>query len=241
VVAPKDDSVGLITDMDAVFNTLRLPGSFGSVRNLRRYSGQSEHAVIEYLAKQDVYTLHKPRRIRFPRRKTYSKGIVDLYQINVSNLSSFNDGMRYILTCIDVFSKQAWAVSIRTKSGRDVAEAFELILSERKCNMVQSDKGTEFLNYSFQTMLKRHDIKFYTSENEDLKAAVAERFNRTLKTKMFRYFTYKNTRRYVDILADLLHSYNNTTRKRNGKIQYLVSWRGYPSKFNSWVDGLTAK
>ena len=88
MVAPKDDSVGLITDMDAVFNTLRLPGSFGSVRNLRRYSGQSEHAVIEYLAKQDVYTLHKPRRVRFPRRKTYSKGIADLYQIDLVDVTT---------------------------------------------------------------------------------------------------------------------------------------------------------
>jgi len=59
-------------------------------------------------------------------------------------------------------------------------------------------------------MLKRHGIKFYTSENEDLKAAVVERFNRTLKEKMFRYFTHKNTRRYTDVLEDLLHSYNNT-------------------------------
>ena len=54
--------------------------------------------------------------------------------------------------------------------------------------MVQSDKGTEFLNSTFQSMLRRHGVRFYTSENEDLKAAVVERFNRTLKT-MFRYFT----------------------------------------------------
>ena len=55
------------------------------------------------------------------------------------------------------------------------------ILSDGKPNMVQSDKGTEFLNSTFQSMLKRHAIKFYTSENEDLKAAVVERFNRTLQ------------------------------------------------------------
>ena len=59
-------------------------------------------------------------------------------------------------------------------------------------------------------MLKRHDIKFYTSENEDIKAAVVERFNRTLKTKMYRYFTARNTRRYVNVLSDLLYSYNRT-------------------------------
>ena len=73
--------------------------------------------------------------------------------------------------------------------------------------MVQSDKGNEFLNSAFRDMLKRHGIKFYTSENEDLKASVVERFNRTLKTKMYRYFTHKNTRRYIDVLDDMLHSY----------------------------------
>ena len=123
----------------------------------------------------------------------------------MSNLSSFNDGMRYLLTCIDVFSKHAWAVPIRTKSGRDVTEAFETIANERQPNLVQSDKGMEFLNSTFRSMLRRRRIKFYTSENEDLKASVVERFNRTLKTKMYRYFTYANTRRYVDVLDDLLH------------------------------------
>ena len=337
---------------------MRSPGSFGSVRNLQRYSGRSGREVKKFLRSQDAYTLHKSRRVRFPRRKTYSKGIGDLFQIDLvdlSSLSSFNDGMRYLLTCIDVFSKRAWVVPVRRKSARDVAEAFEKILAEEKCNMVQSDKGTEFLNLTFQSMLNRHNIKFYTSENEDLKAAVVERFNRTLKEKMFRYFTYKNTRRYLDALDDLVYSYNNThhrsigmtpfevnkdnerivrarlyplkpksfkwkyvvgdrvriamqrqpfrkgylgqwseeifeiatrlptipvtyelrdlagetikgrfyepeiqkvlksddehydierivkTRKRNGKIQYLVSWKGYPSKFDSWVDELAAK
>ena len=71
-------------------------------------------------------------------------------------------------------------------------------------------QGNRVLNSTFQGMLKRHGIKFYTSENEDLKASVVEKFNRTLKTKMFRCFTHKNTRRYVDMLDDMLRSYNNT-------------------------------
>jgi len=82
--------------------------------------------------------------------------------------------------------------------------------------MLQSDKGTEFLNSTFQSMLRRRGIKFYTSENEDLKAAVVERFNRTLKTKMFRYVIHANTRRYLDVLDDLLHSYNNTHHRSIG-------------------------
>ena len=109
---------------------------------------------------------------------------------------------------MDVFSKHAWEIATKTKTGREVSRAFEKILTDGyKPNMVQSDKGTEFLNSTFQSMLKQHDIKFYTSENEDIKATVAERFNRTLKTKMYRYFTAKNTRRYVDVLPDLLLSW----------------------------------
>jgi len=87
----------------------------------------------------------------------YSKGIADLYQIDladVSSLSSFNDGNRYLLTCIDVFSKRAWVVPIRTKSAGHVTEAFKKTVNERKCTMVQSDKGTEFLNSMFQSMLR---------------------------------------------------------------------------------------
>jgi len=174
--------------MDTVYTTSQLPGSFGRVRNLQRYTGRSESEVKKFLAGQDAYTLHKPRRIRFPRRKTYFKGIGDLFQIDLvdlTSLSSFNDGMRYLLTCIDVFTKRAWAIPVARKSARDVVEAFEKILADQKCTMVQSDKGTEFLNSSYQFMLKRHGIKFYTSENEDLKAAVVKRFNRTLKEKCF--------------------------------------------------------
>jgi len=81
---------GVHTDMDIVYTTSRLPGSFGGVRNLQRYSGRSESEVKKFLADQDAYTLHKPRIIRFPRRKTYSKGIGDLFQINMVDLWSLS-------------------------------------------------------------------------------------------------------------------------------------------------------
>jgi len=129
------------------------------MHSLKRYAGRSECEVKKFLCGRDAYTLHKPQRIRFPRRRTYSKGIADLYQIDltdVSNLSSFNDGMRYLLTCIDVFTKRAWAVPIRTKSGSDIAKAFEKIVDERKCNMVQSDKATVFLNSKVHAASARH-------------------------------------------------------------------------------------
>ena len=55
-----------------------------------------------------------------------------------------------------------------------MSNALEKILSEQTCNMVQSDKGADFLNSTFQSMLKRHNIKFYTSDNEYIKSVLTE-------------------------------------------------------------------
>jgi len=150
--------------------------------------------------------------------------------------------MGYLLTCIHVLTKRAWAVPVRTKSARDVVEAFEKILADQKCTVVQSDKCTEFLNTSFQSMLRRHGIHFYTIDNKDLKAAIVERFNRTLKDKMFRYFTHQNTRRHVDALDDLLDPYNNTHHRSIGMApsevnktsEDVVRARLYPKKLKSF-------
>ena len=75
---------------------------------------------------------------------------------------------------------------------------------------LQTDKSTEFKNSLFQDQLTEYKIQFYTSENDDIKAAIVERFNRTLKTRMYRYFTQSKSYRYVDVLENLVHSYNHT-------------------------------
>mgnify|MGYP003413297546 FL=1 len=91
------------------------PGSFGGVRPLARFSGSPVKAAKNWLITQDTYTLHKPVTKKFPRRKTFAKGIDDLYQADLAdmrNLCPYNDGFCYILTCIDVFSRYAFAVPI---------------------------------------------------------------------------------------------------------------------------------
>jgi len=90
--------------------------------------------------------MHKPTCYRFPHRKTYLKGIDDLFQADIcdmTNVPSHNDSYRYILTCIDMFSKFALAIPLGTKSGRKMTEAFERrILPVGKCRLLQTDKGT---------------------------------------------------------------------------------------------------
>lgn len=186
-------------------------GSFGGVNALAR--GSNIASAKDWLISQETYTLHKPIRRSFKRRKTFCIGIDHLWQIDLVDLTSLsreNDGFRFLLTCIDCFSRYAWAVPIKNKSSDVVLKAFASLLDDRKPTYVQSDKGTEFLNSAFQSFLKANGILFYTSENDDIKCAIVERFNRTLKTRMWRYFTYSNSLRYIDVLVSLMKSYNDT-------------------------------
>ena len=122
--------------------------------------------------------------------------VYDLWQIDLADLakfSRFNNGSRYLLTCIDVFSKHAWVEPIVNKKAPTVLEAFKKIIeSGRKPIRIQADQGSEFLNKDFKTYLNSEGIFFYYV-NSELKASVVERFNRTIKEKIFKYFTLSNT------------------------------------------------
>jgi transposase InsO family protein len=128
----------------------------------------------------------------------------------------YNDGYAHLLTVIDVFSKYAWAVPLKSKSAENVIDAFRVILSERNPLKIQSDKGTEFSNEKFKRFLADRGIKYFTTNNPDVKAAVVERFNRTLKGRMYKYFTKFNTLNYVSVLPKLLRGYNNRLHSSTG-------------------------
>jgi len=96
--------------MHASYTTLGKPGSFGGARHLFVGTLFDRREAQRYLRTQDAYTLHRQARRRFLHRKTHLKGIADLYQadlVDLSSLSNFNNSYRYLLTCIDVFTKQA--------------------------------------------------------------------------------------------------------------------------------------
>ena len=117
----------------------------------------------------------------------------------MDSLSRQNNGYKYVLTVIDVLSKYAWVEVIKAKTGNNLVKAFEKIIKKgRKPKMFHTDKGTEFINRQFQTFLKKHSIRFFTTYNET-KASIVERFNRTLKTKMWKYIASFRNLQYVPV------------------------------------------
>jgi hypothetical protein len=202
--------------METVYYDPKNPGSFGGIKSLRRYSKTNNDTARNWLASQDAFTLHKPVRRIFPRRRTFAKGIGDLYQADLcdlGNIARYNNGYRYFLSVIDVFSKRGYAVPIKTKGADNLVTAFEEIFSQFIPNYVQTDRGQEFLNIKVQNLFRHHNIKHYWSRNDDIKAAVVERFNRTIKTKLYRYFTYHHTNRWIDIIADIIEGYNASVHR----------------------------
>ena len=196
---------GGLGGVDRLYDDVKKEGKLDITRN----------QIKEWLMKQDTYTLHKPICRRFKRNRVMVGGIDQQWQMDLADMQSMqklNNGYGYLLVCIDVFSKYAWVIPLKNKMGPSLVGAFKLILaSGRKPEKVMTDQGTEFFNKHFKALIKE-DIELYNTFNET-KASIVERLIRTLKTKMWRYFTAKKTMRYIDVLPDLVYSYNHSVHR----------------------------
>ena len=98
--------------------------------------------------------------------------------------------------------------NLKFKTGVALVKSFDKILKQgRKSNRLQTDRGTEFYNLTFQRWVKDHGIDHFSTEG-NAKAAVTERSNRTLKERLYRYFTAVNTLRFDDTLPKLVEGYS---------------------------------
>jgi len=204
------------------------PGSYGGVNRLFKAAKAQglvdlkREEVVNFLRDQESYTLHKPARRNFKRNRTYVRGIDHQWQADLADMQEIaadNDGYRYILTCIDCFSKYAWAVPVKAKSGaamlEGMRELFEMA-APRKPVRLQTDAGKEFLNKDVQKFLKQKGVHHFVSYS-DKKAAIVERWNRTIKNRLWTSFSAHQTRRYVDILPEIVDAYNHSYHRTIGQ------------------------
>ena len=111
---------------------------------------------------------------------------------------------------LDLFSKYGWIVPLKDKKEETVTEVFKTIFKEgRKPQYLWTDKGEEYYNKNMRELLEKSDITPYSTENEE-KSSVCERWNRTIKTKMWKQFTVQGNTQYLSILPKILEQYNNT-------------------------------
>ena len=123
--------------------------------------------------------------------------------IDIQAVSKDNNGIKYQLTVIDIFYKFVCVIALKRKTGQEVANAFSRILRERRPSKCRQIKV-------WNSIIKTSKlVELYSTENEE-KSCVIERFIRTIKEKMLKYFSANNTRKFVDVLDLLVDQYNNT-------------------------------
>jgi hypothetical protein len=205
--------------LDAIYTNVKNKASFGSAQSLAAAAKVSLKEAQKYLLGVDAYTLHRPRRIKFSRNRYIVPGPMYLYEADLCDMREMadeNQGFSYILNVIDVFSKYLWSVPLKNKTGKAVVDGLKTIFNGKYPKYFQSDLGLEFFNSNVGKYLKKNNVKQLKSRNE-LKCAVIERCNRTLKMRMHRYFTHIGRKKYIDVLQDFVSAYNHTKHSAIGR------------------------
>ena len=170
----------------------------------------SRKKVRDWLKTQDTYTRYKPIVRKHKYRKTYVKNLADQIQLDLVDMGKYgnrNKGYRWILTAVEILSRYAFAIPVYRKGTESMTKAVSVLLENFKKrfgkypNFAQFDEGKEFYNVGVKDLL---------TTKSDKKAAVVERFNRTLKTTMWKYFYSKGTYDWINVLEKLVKNYNNT-------------------------------
>ena len=168
--------------------------------------------------------LHKLIIRKFEKRKVNAAFKDNIWGADLADmqlLSRYNKVIRFLLCVIDIFSKYAWVVPLKDEKGISIVKAFQIILKQSsrrakgtsaqhiKPNKIWVGKGSEFYNAFFKKWLRDNDIVMYSTHNEG-KSVVAERFIRTLKSKIYKYMISISKNVYVNKLDDIVNEYNNT-------------------------------
>lgn len=199
------------------------PASFSSIKKLLFEAKKFDPSITRkdvknFLSTQNTYTLHFQKRKTFVKNKVIAEFPNEQFEADLVEMLKFsknNNGYKYILTCIDIFSKFAFAIPLKDKTGLSIEKGFKIIFFKSVPQKIYTDKGKEFLNKNVQDLFRKFNIIHFTSKNE-VKCSIVERFNRTLKSKMWKYFTSKGTTKWLDKLNLFIESYNKSTHSSTG-------------------------
>jgi len=162
-----------------------------------------------------AYELHRPAIKTFPRRKIVSLFKDDLWQADLIDMQSYsrtNKGFKFILIIIDTYTKYVWTVPLKNKSSKEVTQGMLIIFTNNHPKLLQTDNSREFYNKPFQDLMKKYNVKHYSTYSS-IKAGIVERVIRTIKNKIYTYFTATGSWNWFNSLQNIVHNYNNTIHK----------------------------
>jgi len=164
--------------------------------------------------------VQKPARRNFHRSTVVVTGIDAQWDgdlASIENIAKYNDGIKFLLILIDIFSRFLIIKPLKNKKSLTVANALKLIFenNSRKPKVIRFDQGGKFKS-EVKKYLKKMGIHVFYTQNNRIKANYAERVIRTIKNIIYSYCMEKQTYRYIDVLQDIVDSYNNTPHQSLG-------------------------
>lgn len=195
------------------------PASFTGLDKLYRVVRKEGKYVLgrakikKWLESQETFTLHRQVNRSFRRRRVVVPYIDYQWDADTAVMKTYskdNDDYAYFVVMVDVFSRFARTFPLKTTKGTEMSERLRKLFQGRnKPTKLRTDKGVEFRNRTVQTLLRSKNVDYFYTQNEQ-KSSYAERCIKTLKAKIFRYFSKHQTHRWIDILDDITQSYNAT-------------------------------
>ncbi len=162
--------------------------------------------------------LHKQVRQHYPRRHCIVTSLDQIWGCDIlqlDRLSRSNKGFKYVLVCVDLFSRYAWLRALKHKNQKETTKAFEDIFNEAKPSRVWSDLGKEFLNKSLKSLFDKNKISIYHTYSRN-KSVYSERLIRSLKLWLWKFFTFTDKSKWIDFLPELNKFYNNRKHRTIG-------------------------
>lgn len=206
-----------------IFTNISHPASFSHPEKVLRYVRQEEgmertrlETVKRALSQIPSYSRFKPLTNKYPRMTTRSDDVDERWQLDLMNVISFhpesNDGFKYLLVIMDVFSRKLALVPLYDKSSKETADATELLFmtTGRIPKSIATDSGREFKGNHFKDLCRKYGIKQYYTIPNITHATIAERVIKTLRIKIGKYMLHYGTTRYADVLGDIVDGYNNS-------------------------------
>ena len=240
-MAPKRKKIAPSRFAD-IYYTPGHPAAYtGDGRRLAKAVGATLKETTSWLRGQDPYTLLKTGRKKFKHDRILVQGLdeqwsVDL--ISVIPLAEHNKGFKYILTAVDTLSKYAFAKPLKNKTGVDVAAGLKTFFDERAPKKIRTDLGKEFYNEEVQNLFRDYDIKHFGAYNYT-KASIVERFHRTLRARLWRYFQATNTWKYLDVLPKMIDGYNRTVHRSTAMapkdVNEMNQWKAWNALYGDMV------
>ena len=212
----------LIKNLEKIYYDIKEPSSFRGKNNLLQTLKSKnltfkEKDVVEWLTNQQTYGIHQKPKFNFKRNQIVSGYIDHIWSADLIEIehSKANDDYRYILMIIDNLSKYGWAIPLLDKKAETVKRAILKIIREtrRKPTIFATDAGKEFTNRSLKKYFKWRKIKHLVMRDQN-KAVLVERWNQTIKNKIYKYLSFKKTKRFIDVLDHIVSGYNNTLHSR---------------------------